>query len=73
MRKNFLHRLNLIIGAVSISLAGCHTTKQSVQTSGNETQAFEPAPPPPPEPIPEPKPVDPPPVKYGVPWNSEWE
>ena len=30
MRKRFLNRMNIMLGAVSLTLAGCHTSKQAV-------------------------------------------
>ena len=31
MRKKFLNRMNVLLGAVSLTLAGCHSTKQAAQ------------------------------------------
>lgn len=31
MRKKFLIRINLLLGAISLALAGCHATKKTVQ------------------------------------------
>jgi hypothetical protein len=30
MRKRFLNRMNVLLGAVSLTLAGCHSSKQAV-------------------------------------------
>ena len=30
MRKKFLSQMNVMLGALSLSLAGCHSTKQTV-------------------------------------------
>lgn len=31
MRKKFLIRINLLLGVISLALAGCHATKKTVQ------------------------------------------
>lgn len=31
MKKRFLHRMNFVLGALSLTLAGCHSSKQVVQ------------------------------------------
>ena len=33
MKKKLLNRINIVLGAVSISLAGCHVSKQAVSGS----------------------------------------
>lgn len=95
MKKFFLTKLNVLLGAASLSLIGCHTAKNAapvrndaaapVRSDATPERMYgppmivEPAPQKPyPEPLPEepapaPAPDEPTPVKYGVPWNSEWE
>ena len=35
MRKKFLNQMNVMLGALSLSLAGCHTAKQTVPSPEN--------------------------------------
>jgi starvation-inducible outer membrane lipoprotein len=35
MKKNFLKRLNLLLGTVSVALAGCHVQKQASEQTNN--------------------------------------
>ena len=37
MRKRFLNRMNIMLGAMSLTLAGCHSSKQAV-TDGTPMQ-----------------------------------
>lgn len=39
MKKRFLNRMNIMLGAVSLTLAGCHSSKQAV-TDGTPPQMF---------------------------------
>ena len=39
MRKKFLRRVNVLLGIVSLSLAGCHTQKNAAQTQPAEPEA----------------------------------
>lgn len=36
MRKNFLRNLNLLLGAISLTLAGCHTQKKVAPNPEND-------------------------------------
>ena len=77
MKKYFLTKLNFLLGAASLGLIGCGTTKNSVQNNVTsdpitiEPVKAEPKPQPvplPEEPMPAPNPDEPTPVKYGVPY-----
>ena len=35
MKKHFLNKWNVVLGAASVLLAGCHTTKSAVKESGD--------------------------------------
>lgn len=75
MKKYFLTKLNFLLGALSLGLAGCHSAKNAVNNDVTPV-TVEPAPQKPlPEPLPEapqpaPNPNEPTPVKYGVPWSE---
>ena len=36
MKKNFLKHINLLLGAISLMLAGCHTQKQMAQPTNDD-------------------------------------
>ena len=36
MKKNFLRNLNLLLGALSLTLAGCHTQKKAAESTQND-------------------------------------
>lgn len=36
MKKKFLKHFNLLLGTISLTLAGCHTQKQVAQTTDND-------------------------------------
>lgn len=35
MKKSFLHKMNIVLGAASLLLAGCHSTKTVVKEEGS--------------------------------------
>lgn len=64
-------RINCVLGAVSISFAGCGTPKSAAIPAQQEQKDVVIPLPPEPEPAPAPSPDEPTPVKYGVPWYGE--
>jgi len=42
MKKNFLKRINLLLGTVSVALAGCHVQKTVAEQQPNDNEAPQP-------------------------------